>query len=49
LLHADKNALGDFVLSVHGIHWDSLDQDISVQGLLAGQGDQTHFKLGHAA
>ncbi len=24
-----------------GIHWDELDEDISVQGLLMGLGDQT--------
>lgn len=24
-----------------GIHWDELDEDISVQGLLLGVGDQT--------
>lgn len=24
-----------------GIHWDALDEDISVAGLLAGRGDQT--------
>ncbi|NMT65237.1 DUF2442 domain-containing protein [Marinobacter orientalis] len=49
LLHADKNARDDFELSVHGIHWDSLDEDISVRGLLAGQGDHTHSKRDHAA
>ena len=25
-----------------GIHWDELDEDISIAGLLAGQGDITH-------
>lgn len=24
-----------------GLHWDELDEDISVAGLLAGRGDQT--------
>ena len=24
-----------------GVHWDELDEDISVAGLLAGRGDQT--------
>lgn len=24
-----------------GLHWDALDEDISVAGLLAGRGDQT--------
>ena len=27
-----------------GIHWDDLDEDISVPGLLLGQGDQTQLK-----
>jgi len=49
LLHADKSARDNFDLSVHGIHWDELDEHISIQGLLAGQRDQTHSKNGHAA
>ena len=44
LLSADSASREAFELSVHGIHWDSLDEDISVQGLLAGLGDQTHPK-----
>jgi hypothetical protein len=31
-----------------GLHWDELDEDISVQGLLAGQGDRRR-KLPSAA
>ncbi|RYF02528.1 MAG: DUF2442 domain-containing protein, partial [Oxalobacteraceae bacterium] len=31
-----------FELSRRGIHWDAIDEDISVEGLLAGQGDMTH-------
>ncbi len=27
-----------------GIHWDALDEDISVAGLLLGQGDVTHLR-----
>ncbi len=49
LLHADESARADFELSVHGIHWDSLDEDISVRGLLLGQGDQGQPNRGHAA
>jgi hypothetical protein len=26
---------------VVGLHWDALDEDISIEGLLAGRGDQT--------
>lgn len=28
-------------LSSRGLHWDALDEDISVAGLLAGLGDQS--------
>ncbi|MGH9590587.1 MAG: DUF2442 domain-containing protein [Terracidiphilus sp.] len=28
-------------LSSQGLHWDALDEDISVAGLLAGLGDQS--------
>ena len=34
LLHADQAARACFELSARGIHWDQLDEDISVQGLL---------------
>lgn len=49
LLHADDTARQEFELSVHGIHWDALNEDVSVQGLLAGHGDQTHPKRDRAA
>ncbi|HKK68238.1 MAG TPA: DUF2442 domain-containing protein [Bacteroidales bacterium] len=49
LLHADKEERKDCELSFHGIHWDALDEDISVQGLLAGHGDQSHSKPNQAA
>jgi hypothetical protein len=28
-------------ISPRGLHWESLDEDISIAGLLAGRGDQT--------
>ena len=31
------NARSKFELSRRGIHWDALDEDISLEGLLAGQ------------
>ena len=49
LLHADESARADFELSIHGIHWDCLDEDISVRGLLLGQGDQGRPSRDHAA
>ena len=30
-----------FELSPHGIHWEHLGEDISIDGLLAGHGDLT--------
>jgi Protein of unknown function (DUF2442) len=44
LLHATKAQREDYELSRRGMHWDALDEDISVAGLLAGQGDLTHRK-----
>ena len=32
-------------LSSTGLHWEALDEDISVAGLLAGQGDATRRVL----
>jgi len=42
LLHATSEQRGQFELSARGIHWDMLDEDVSVEGLLAGYGDTTH-------
>lgn len=39
LLNATTEQLAKYEFSPHGIHWDSLDEDISIAGLLAGQGD----------
>jgi len=41
LLNASKDELKNFSLSPLGIHWESLDEDVSISGLLAGRGDQT--------
>lgn len=41
LLNATAAQLTDYELSPRGIHWDALDEDISVDGLLAGRGDRT--------
>ena len=42
LLNAKPDQLQKFELSFAGIHWEELDEDISVEGLLAGRGDVTH-------
>lgn len=39
LMAADAAAREAFALSPMGIHWEGLDEDISVAGLLAGRGD----------
>jgi hypothetical protein len=43
LLNASQDNLNDFIISGGGtgVHWESLDEDISVEGLLLGFGDRT--------
>lgn len=41
LLHASVAQRKRVRLSSRGLHWDALDEDVSVAGLLAGLGDQT--------
>lgn len=43
LLHATPEQRATYELSGggRGIHWDALDEDLSVAGLLAGRGDRT--------
>ena len=41
LFHAKPKQRENFYLSRAGIHWEELDEDISVAGLLAGQRDMT--------
>ena len=47
LSHASPEERDAYELSRRGIHWQELDEDISVAGLLAGRGDQT--RTDHAA
>ena len=42
LLHATPDQRQIYELSQRGIHWEAIDEDISVDGLLAGHGDLTH-------
>ena len=46
LQDATREQLENYELSPRGLHWEHLDEDISVDGLLAGRGDET--KLGKA-
>lgn len=43
LLHATPEQREDYRIgySGEGLHWEAIDEDISVEGLLAGRGDQT--------
>lgn len=41
LLHASPAERERFTISTRGLHWDDLDEDISIKGLLAGKGDET--------
>ena len=40
LLRASHVQRESFVISANGIHWDDIDEDISISGLLAGIGDR---------
>lgn len=44
LLHATPEQRKSYHISYTdgGLHWEQLDEDISVAGLLAGRGDVTH-------
>lgn len=41
LRNATRAQLENCELSPCGLHWEELDEDISVEGLLAGRGDET--------
>ena len=43
LLHAtpEQRQAWELIGRGEGLHWEELDEDISVAGLLAGRGDQT--------
>ena len=46
LLHGTPAQRDQVTMSSRGLHWEELDEDISIAGLLAGRGDQTRV---HAA
>ena len=41
LLHGAPDARRAVSISPSGLHWDGLDEDISIAGLLAGRGDMS--------
>ena len=44
LLHGTPAQRESVELSSAGLHWEELDEDISVAGLLAGRGDMTRAR-----
>jgi hypothetical protein len=42
LLNAKPAERERFEISRTGLHWEALDEDISIAGLLAGRGDMTN-------
>src|ERR1700732_67641 len=49
LLNAAPEQREQVRVSSSGLHWEALDEDISISGLLAGLGDQTNHRKTHAA
>jgi hypothetical protein len=47
LMRATADQRGQVQMSNGGLHWEALDEDISIAGLIAGRGDQT--KTGKAS
>ena len=45
LLAATPEQRAQFELSACGIHWEALDEDSSIDGLLAGHGDRIHGRF----
>ncbi len=41
LLRSSPEHRAEVLISTRGLHWESLDEDISIAGLLAGRGDET--------
>ena len=49
LLHTTPEEREKVRFSTRGLHWDALDEDISIAGLLVGLGDQSAPKKTFAA
>ena len=45
LLHGSPEQREQVEISSRGLHWDALDEDISIEGLLHGKGDQTRPRI----
>lgn len=44
LMHATEAERAAYEISPQGVHWEGLDEDISVDGLLSGVGDLSRKK-----
>jgi Protein of unknown function (DUF2442) len=44
LWHGTPALREQFFISPSGLHWEELDEDISIAGLLAGRGDMTNAR-----
>jgi hypothetical protein len=44
LLHGTAEQRAEVSISASGLHWEELDEDISIAGLLAGRGDMTRAR-----
>jgi hypothetical protein len=44
LLHGTPEQRQAVELSRGGLHWEELDEDISIEGLLAGRGDRSLYR-----
>ena len=49
LLHATPEAREQVTVTSRGLHWEALDEDISLSGLLAGMADQSSGERHFAA
>jgi Protein of unknown function (DUF2442) len=49
LLHGSPEQRGQVSISSRGLHWEALDEDVSIAGLLEGRGDQTRSRAGAKA
>ena len=49
LLNASPEQREQVRITTRGLHWEALDEDISIAGLLAGLGDQTTHRKTFAA
>ena len=44
LLHGSPSERAAVTISPSGLHWEALDEDISIAGILAGRGDMTRAR-----